>query len=279
MSLSRQHRLRFASTSPFLTNFCALAFLVSLFTSVIAHAADSAVAPTQASTAVSAPAAAPAPAPKLFANDSELGVVLTSGNARAESINLKQEDSFTWTRNKVLGSYRYLSNSSNGSETARAWDGDLRYERALSTAFAAYVAQGVEGDPYSGYDRRFNSDVGGKYAILKTDTFSWDGELGYRYTSEDRTTPPNLYSDFGRVYTEFNKNWTATSSSKFWVEYLPNFSHHKAYLLNSEVSVTSVLTTIVSVKLAYLLKYNADPATGISQKSDTFFTTSLVAKF
>ncbi len=214
-----------------------------------------------------------------FSNDSELGVVITSGNARAQSINLKQEDDYSWTLNKVLSAYRYLSNSSNGSETARAWEGNLRYERALSPSLAAYIAQGVEGDPYSGYDRRFNSDLGGKYGVIKTETFAWDAELGYRYTSEDRITPPNLYSNFGRVFTELNKNWTATSSTKFWVEYLPNFSHPRAYLLNSELSASSVLTTIISVKIAYLLKYDADPAAGISQKADTFFTTSLVAKF
>ena len=131
----------------------------------------------------------------------------------------------------------------------------------------------------AGFERRFNSDIGGKYGIFKAETFRWDAELGYRYTSEDRTTPPNLYSNFGRVYTELSKDWTPTSSTKFWVEYLPNFTHPKAFLLNSELSATSVLTTIVSVKLAYLLKYNADPAAGITQKADTFFTTSLVAKF
>ena len=214
-----------------------------------------------------------------FANDSELGVVLTSGNSRAQSINFKQDDQYTWALDKVLGSYRYLSNSSNGTETARVWDGSLRYERALSDSISAYVAESLEGDPYSGYDRRSNSDIGGKYAILKTNTLIWNGELGYRYTAESRTTPPNLYSNFGRAYTELSQDWTPTSSTKLWVEYLPNFSHPKSYLLNSEISATSVLTTIISIKLAYLLKYNAAPAVGISQKADTFFTTSLVAKF
>ena len=214
-----------------------------------------------------------------FANDSELGVVLTSGNSRAQSINFKQDDRYTWALDKVIGSYRYLSNSSNGAETARVWDGSVRYERVLTDSFSAYVAEGIEGDPYSGYDRRFNSDIGGKYSILKTKTLVWSGELGYRYTAEYRTTPPNLYSSFGRVYSEVNEDWTPTSSTKLWVEYLPNFSHPKSYLFNSEISLTTVLTTIISIKLGYLLKYNAAPATGITQKADTFFTTSLVAKF
>jgi putative salt-induced outer membrane protein YdiY len=224
--------------------------------------------------------AADAKPPQLgLSNDSELGVVLTSGNARAQSINLKQEDEYAWTLDKVVAGYRYLSNSSNGTETARVWDGNLRYERSLAPSLAVYVAQGIEADPYSGYDQRLNSDIGGKYNIAKTDTTGWTAELGYRYTSEHRTTPPNLYSNFGRVYTELSRNWTATSSTKLWLECLPNFSHPNAFLLNSEISTSSVLTTLVSVKLGYLFKYNADPTAGITQKADTFFTTALVAKF
>ena len=219
-------------------------------------------------------------APKLgFANDSELGVVITSGNAQAQSINLKQSDQYTWISDKALASYRYLSNSSDGHETARTWDGALRYERSLSDIFSLYLAQGIEAAPYSGFDRRLNSDIGGKYQILKNQTLLWNGELGYRYTSENRTNSPNLYSHFGRAYTEINQTWTPTSSTKLWVEYLPNFSHPRAFLLNSEISTTNVLTSIISVKLAYLLKYNAEPAAGITQKADTFFTTALVAKF
>ena len=214
-----------------------------------------------------------------FHNESEAGVVITSGNSRAQSYNFKQLNSYEFEGNVVKLTGHYLGTQSNGVESARNWGLGLRYERILSEKFSVFASESLESDIFAGYLQRYNTDVGGKTEIVKTEDFNWISEGGYRYTTENRLNPPNANSHFVRLYTELNRAWTKSFSTRYWLEVLPNLTDSQAYQVNSELSLSAVLTSLLSLKTAYGIKYNHLPAPGVLETTDSQFTTALVAKF
>ncbi len=214
-----------------------------------------------------------------FRNESEAGVVITSGNARSQNYQFKQSDVYRWESNLLKAEGRFLKSSSRGVETARFWTVGARYERELLDRFSLFAAQNIESDRFAGYLQRYNSDVGGKYFFVKEEAFSWLGEAGYRYTAENRIDASRRNTSALRFYTEANRSWNTSVSSKLWIEYLPNLTASKEYRINAEASLSAALSDVFSVKTAYLLKFNHFPAPGATEKTDTWFTTSLVAQF
>lgn len=212
-------------------------------------------------------------------NETEVTLVDAKGNSVSDAFGAKQQDAYMWDGNVVKGQARYFSSTSNGVESARNWDLALRYERELSGVWSIYAGQGLESDAFAGFDRRYNSDIGARYTIRKTPEFGWFAEAGYRYTDQHNADGSILDSNFGRLYTEGVYTLTESSSVKLYVEYLPNFSHKEAYLMNSEFSLNAALNAVLSLKVAYLLKYNNEPPAPATQYLDRLLTTSLVAKF
>src|SRR5690606_6267067 len=127
------------------------------------------------------------------------------------------------------------------------WNAELKLERELSSRFSAFIAQGAESDKEAGIDRRYNSDIGGKYYIAKKEGYYTFAELGYRYSTEEYIVGTEESYDIIRAYIESEKIWTPALSSKFWVEYLPKLDDSDDYNINSELSVQARLDSIFSI--------------------------------
>jgi len=214
-----------------------------------------------------------------FHNDSEVGIVVTNGNSKSQSYNLKQSNTYGWAQNVIKFGASYLNVSSLGVTSAENWSFTLRYDRVLNPEWNIFVAQTASGDRFAGFNQKYASDLGAKYQIIKEETFSWFTEAGYRYSEEHRTDRHTHTQHLGRLFTEAVKNISVTSSGKLWVEYLPDLNKAKDYQINTEASISSILTDILSIKIAYLLKFDNVPAVKTAVKTDTVFTTNLVAKF
>lgn len=212
-------------------------------------------------------------------NESELGLIVTNGNSKVQSYNAKSTTKYLLDKNTFRLDANFLQSKQSGIRTSENWLLGLRYERELSSLLSIYAGQSVESDTFAGYLRRYNSDLGLKYFFDKKEkNFLWFAEAGYRFTHEREVS--GIKHDFhkGRLYTEAEKYWAETTSTKLWVEYLPNFSETRSWLLNSEFSVSSALNTVFSVKSAFQVRYNHAPLVTDTIKTDTAFTSSLVAK-
>lgn len=214
-----------------------------------------------------------------FKNESEAGLVITSGNSESQSLSAKQQSSYTWGDNTAKFSASYLRSSSRGVESALYWTVGLRYERAFSHLLSGFLGQSVESDIYAGYKQRYNTDVGLKYHLIKEEDLKWLAEVGYRYMSENQVNGAKKTSHFARLYTEAERRWNESVSTKLWIEGLPNLNDSAAWQLNSELSLSAILTSVFSLKTAYLYKRNNKPAASAPKKTDTVLTTALVAKF
>jgi putative salt-induced outer membrane protein len=212
-------------------------------------------------------------------NESEAGIAAANGNTKTQTYTFKQLNDYKWEMNVLSFKSRYLNAEANGVETARYFMGGLRYEKQLSNHFGIFVGETFEKDKFAGIDERLMTDVGGKYRLIESDATKLFAELGYRYMHEERLDDSKAFSNYGRVYSEWEQKWNTNFTTKYWAEYLPNISDNKDWQFNTELSLSAVLSDIFSLKSGVLLRYDHFPAPGILYKTDTLFTTALVAKF
>lgn len=213
-----------------------------------------------------------------FAAEAEAGSVMVSGNSESQSYATKGKASYINGSDNYTAFGHYIQLKANGIESALNWDAGLRYDRSFGTYLGAYVGYKGESDVYAGYTQRDSVDVGAKYFLTKEETFQWIIELGYRNSKTQPRAATVLNENFGRVYSEVSKDFDKTYSLKYWAEYLPNFTNSAGYQVNTEASGNVMLTSVFSLKLAYLLQYlNVPPSGGLySTKTATL---NLVAKF
>ena len=212
-------------------------------------------------------------------NESEAGVVITSGNSSSQSYNLKQSTTYSEASNLLRFQARYLKTKNDGVEAAKSWSLGLRYERSLSEMWSAFLAETLESDVFAGILQRYSTDIGAKAKIIHEEGLNWSAEGGYRFTHENKTLGGTLNYHYARLYTEVERKFNASTSAKLWAEFLPNFTDSDDYLINSEVSVSAAMSAIFSLKVAYMVKYDHLPNPGVAHQTDSIFTTALVAKF
>lgn len=217
-------------------------------------------------------------------NQSQIAFVQTSGNSVSESTSVKQETTYTQSliTTKIFASYLKTSaeNATTGKneESARRWDAGIRLDRKISDSWSGFLGYTVESDKYAGYQQRHSTDLGAKYNFLKTEKLEMLGEAGYRYVHQNNINDTQIHFNSARTYVEAVYKLNATNSAKLWVEYIPNFDDSEDNLLNTEASLTSALSTLFSLKVAYLVKKDNKPEPG-REKIDRTITTALVAQF
>lgn len=214
-----------------------------------------------------------------FTNESEVGIASANGNTKTQTYTVNQSNQYKWEKDTLGFKARYLNAKAQGEETARYFMTNLRYERSVSSRLGIFAAGTFEKDRFANIDQRRASDLGGRYHFIDIDAEKFFSDLGYRYLHEDRLDDTHAYSQYARLYVEWSRQWRESYSTKLWVEYLPNFTDQKDWLLNTEASLTVLMTEVFSLKSAILLRNDNSPAPGVDYKTDTLFTTSIVAKF
>jgi putative salt-induced outer membrane protein len=142
-----------------------------------------------------------------------------------------------------------------------------------------FIGEIFESDKFVNIEKRLINDVGGKYRFIENETTKFISEFGYRYMHENRFDGSNAFSSYGRLYAEWEQKWNTNFSTKYWAEYLPNISENKDWQLNTELSISAIMSRIFSLKTGILVRHDQLPAPGILFKTDTLFTTAFVAKF
>ncbi len=214
-----------------------------------------------------------------WGHESSAGVLINTGNAPTQTYDLQQKTSYDWVQNQILFQSTFLRTTSRGVESTYRWSLGLRYERSLDKKWGLFIAEKVEGDKYVGYLQRYNTDLGGRYTLLEDEKNLWKLESGYRFFTENRIDGSKLNSSFFRFFTEMERKWNEILSTKLWFEYLQNFSRWDDQFFNTEFSLNTKLTKVLSLKTGYLIRYRRLLPSGISKQTDSTLTLALVAKF
>lgn len=213
-----------------------------------------------------------------YSNESELTVIVNGGNTEQETWNTKTLNSYLSSKNtyKLGGHYSY--GKADQELNARNWDVNSRYERALSNEWSAFTAVQREEDFFASLEYRWNYDLGGIYNFFKTEKHKLHSEGGYRRTLESDLEGRKTNGSKLRLYSEYTRQHSKSLFFKLWVEALPNLSVSDDWQLNVEPSLNFTMSKLFLLKVAYLHKYDNQPAVD-TKKSDYQYTTSLIAKF
>lgn len=213
-------------------------------------------------------------------NESELAYLQTGGNSDVTTMNAKTTNWYERNAHIFRFGGHYIYGESNNGVSARNWDANVRYSIEIRPKLHFTFGEVLEGNQFTGIKTRYNTDVGLKYFFIQNDQKTFFSEAGYRYTIEDRYLPEeNTYDNKGRLYTEYSRKSSETMQYRFWLEYIPNFTIGKDYLINGEASLISILNSIFSLKVAYLGMYDNLPASEDLKTYDYAITTSFIAKF
>lgn len=227
-----------------------------------------------------------------FSHESSLSVVQTGGNAVSESYSFDTTNIFTTEPReyKFYGNYvlSYADDPEvqgiDTQETARNW------QVGAATVFKIVEKVGIntgimfEGNEFAGIKQRENLDLGTKYQINESDKLKSYVQVGYRYVIEKRVSRDEnnedvFYFNKANVYYQIEQQLNENVSYKFWVQYLPNFTEGDDYQINFEPSMSVVMSTNLSLKVAYKGQYDNELNPGVEEYLDHTTTTSLVAKF
>lgn len=215
-----------------------------------------------------------------FSSEDALSIVQTGGNTNLSTYIATSKNAYTLDKNifKLNGKYTY--GEAANIRNAEQWEILLRYDRDLNKKFGVYLSEEALANRFAGIKRRYNTDVGGKYQLYKSEKNTTHAEAGYRYTieqKEDETVEDDKDSQ-GRLFVQTDQQFKKDITARFWVEYIPNFTESENYLINMEPSARVALTSMFSLKVAYLWNFDNQPVPGNS-KYDYTYTTSLIAKF
>ncbi len=211
-------------------------------------------------------------------NETELGVVLTSGNSKTSSSDLKQSNSYGWDSHFLKLGGNYLRTTTDGILKAKNWGSQLKWEEKISGNTSGYAGVGVESNPFAGFNQRHSSDLGLKYSIWNNEEAIWAFEAGYRLTIENLVAGSRRHLRFLRTFSEISAPLNPNVSGKLSAEFLPGLAEFSDYRLNVEPSLSAMLAKYLSFKVGYRIRYTNQPLPGAAFKTDTAFTTALVAQ-
>jgi putative salt-induced outer membrane protein len=215
-----------------------------------------------------------------FKSSSEASSIITGGNTELKTYLVKTENKWTKEKNifSINGNYTY--GESSNVTSAERWAIGIRYDRVLSKQIDAFIGELVESNRFAGFSRRYNTDAGLKAKLLKNEKTEAFVEAGFRYTVEKKKDP-NIKDDKdskGRGYFEIKRVINESVNGRFWIEYVPNFTTSKDYLINLEPSLSVAMNNVFSLKFAFLWNYDNLPAPG-NGKHDYAYTTGVIANF
>ena len=225
-----------------------------------------------------------------YSNESNLSIIQTGGNSNIETYDLKTENTFKKNKDEFNVGGHYILGEAESTEngqkvrntTARNWDIHAKYNRKISKAFGGYISIKIEADEFAGYERRSNYDIGSRYTLIDKDEFESYLEAGLRYTDEipvKEAEDESFADNKGRLYYYVMSKPDKQVSYKFWIEYIPNFTRPDDYLITTAPSVTTTLSDIFSLQVAYKIAYDNEPAVAGNEYTDYTFTTALVVQF
>jgi putative salt-induced outer membrane protein len=213
-----------------------------------------------------------------FSNETSLTSVVVGGNSVQNTFNVKSLNAYKKDMNtyKVGGAYTY--GKADGTLNTRRWDANTRYDRELGVKSATFANIQREQDYFANLEYRWNYDIGASYLFIKDKKQEFKGEGGYRRTLESDFEGRKISGTKARLYTEYSRKQNENLFFKLWVEGLPNFSIKDDWQVNFEPSANVTVSSFMSLKLAYLHRYDNQPLSG-AKKSDYTYTTSLIARF
>lgn len=217
-------------------------------------------------------------AKKPWKNSTELSVVSSNGNTKAQSTSGKNTFLYDWTKTtlEVIGGG--MGARSKGETIAERYFASEKVSYKLSDRNYAFEKFGWDKDRFAGIRNRYDSGVGLGREVLKSAKSLLIAELGGGYIKEERLVGKDASFAVGRAYSKYTRTLSATANFSQDAEYIHNFENPDDFRTKTETALTAAINTAMSLKVSYVWKHVGQPPVGFT-RNDTITTVSLVATY
>ena len=214
---------------------------------------------------------------KVWEDTAELSYVQTGGNTEVLTLSgnnsLKYIMSESWKGTWNVG---LLYGKTDGVKNAERYSTDLRTDYEATDVLYCYILGGWLKDEFAGIDERFHLGPGAGYKILTGDRHNLSAEAGLSFAREAYTDGDDNSFLEGRFLGEYEFIFNPKTKFTQNVEYLHNFDEADKFRVNAISGLTTQLTDIFSLKVAYEMSYQNEPTPETLEQTDTRFSTALV---
>jgi putative salt-induced outer membrane protein len=225
----------------------------------------------------------PAPAPPKEPPplwDVQLGAsfVGTGGNTDTTTLGSDFVAHRRWPLYKIEGTATAVRTTDDDTTTAERYLGAFRADRKLTSRIDLSAGERAERDELAGMSFRSISDVGLKYALIRTPGWTLDGLTSIALNHEDPVEGDNLNHPIAvlQALSKFIFSPAADTTQRF--TYYPDFKESSAYRAEAEISAQAAMNRRLALKIGYLWRYSNTPAIGFL-KSDNTATASVVLRW
>jgi putative salt-induced outer membrane protein len=220
---------------------------------------------------------APKP-PPLWSGKAEVSYVATSGNSDTKTLGAAGEAEYQpglWSGKLKLELVRA---EAGGKVNARSFAGLLRGARKLSLRLETYAQGTYLENTFAGIDRRLGGEAGLAYLLVVHDPHSLKAEGGLGYTKENRSNGDDRSFATGRLGLLYKWKFSKTAEFSEEASFTESLKDSKDWRFGSATSLSASMTTVLSVKISYVIQTLNQPVPG-KKKTDTITSAALVAKF
>lgn len=216
-----------------------------------------------------------------WTGDAAVSLGLTRGNSETTSfslsINAKKEWASAWT---LEDSASFIFTRASGETTAENMGLISRLSYKSSERFFFFGEIQAVRDRFKDYSFRFLPQAGVGVVALKSDRASLEFSSGLTQVITRYISTAETISHTGIALG--NKwNWKISENADLLesISLNTDFSDFSRYFIRAEISLSSVLTRLLAVKLSLIDSYEHKPASLDIKKNDLIFLAGLSLKF
>ena len=220
------------------------------------------------------------PADKKWKDEAEFLFVQTGGNTDVLTLAFKNMLEYQFSKPlKGVWNISALNSKTDGEKTAERYFTDLRLDYLFTEHWYAYALGSWLKDEFAGFDNRYSLGPGAGYKFFIGPKHFLLAEAGLNYTHEDYVVEEGQGFVEGRAFGKYEYAFTEKNRVSLASEYLHDFDDSSNYKSNSEAALISALTDVLSLKVAYGIRYQNRPIPDELEKTDTVFGAAIVVTY
>lgn len=209
-----------------------------------------------------------------------LGFVQASGNTRLTTVNVGDKLTYRpgahWLLTQTAA---MIYGKTSGVESANQVQAGVRADYGISARLSAFGVVAYERNPFAGISRRLEELVGLSAKLVSSPKHELRLDAGVGNNQQLTGGVTNSFF-VARLSPTYRYNLSSKAYVEEIVELLENLQATGDLRTTSQTSLVAPLTGSISIRLSYLMRYDAEPALQAApnayfKKLDTVFTTGI----
>ena len=215
---------------------------------------------------------------KPFQLQADLGFVNVAGNTEVTSLNAGEKVIYTTAPIVLTQTFTAIYGRTDGQTSASTWKASGRMDYGFAEHLAVFGLVGFEKNRFAGIDRRFEEVVGLALKVLTGPHDILETEAGLSFNQQRTTTAVEDNFIAARAAAMYKHLLGEKAFLQQTAEALPNLEDSEDLRVNTETALVAPLSSSISLKLAYAIRFDNQPEPGF-KKTDRMFTSGVQVVF